>query len=369
MRVGLRISSLMCLLVSLVDCGWLTPLAADDASIVGPDLKPTRPDLPVESPVAERPRIRVGIIGLDTSHALAFTEMLNEPHAADDLANCHVVAAYPQGSRDIKSSVERVPEYTKKLRERGVEIVDSLDTLLSKVDAVLLETNDGRPHLEQALPVFQAKKPCFIDKPLAGSLADAIAIVATADKSGTPIFTSSSLRYTAGAQAIRRGEFGEVFGCDAFSPCALEPTHPDLFWYGIHGVESLYTVMGPGCETVCRSSTVDSDFVVGTWRDGRVGTFRGNRKGAHEFGGTAFTAKGAKSLGDYGGYRPLVVEIVKFFRAGVPPVNAAESLEIYTFMEAADESKRQGGKPVRLADVLERAKTQAEANLKSLERP
>ena len=54
----------------------------------------------------------------------------------------------------------------------------------------------------------------------------------------------------------------------------------------------------------------------------------------------------------FGGYLPLVVEIAKFFKTGKPPVAAEETLEIYTFMEAADESKRQGGKSVKLADVL-----------------
>jgi len=311
--------------------------------------------IPMIAIAVEPPLIKVGIIGLDTSHVVAFTELLNDPKAVAELANCRVVAAYPQGSLDIKSSVERVPEYTAKLREQGVEIVDSLDALISRVDAVLLETNDGRPHLEQALAVFKAKKPCFIDKPLSGSLADAVAIFAAAEKHGAPVFTSSSLRYTEGAQKLRRGELGAILGCDAFSPCALEPTHPDLYWYGIHGIESLYTVMGQGCESVSRTQTADGEYAVGTWKDGRIGTFRGTRKGAHGYGGTAFTTKGTQSLGEYGGYRPLVVEIVKFFRTKQPPVSAAESLEIYTFMEAADESKRQGGKPVKLTEALKKA--------------
>ncbi len=313
--------------------------------------------LGVETAVAAEPRtIRVGILGVDTSHAVAFTELLNDPKAAEDLAHCRVVAAYPPGSPDIKSSVERVAGYTETLRKGGVEIVDSVEELLSKVDAVLLEANDGRVHLKLAQAVIASKKPCFIDKPLAGSLADAVEIFSAAKRGGTPIFTSSSLRYTEGAQKLRRGELGMVLGCDTFSPCSLEPTHPDLFWYGIHGVESLFTVLGPGCESVTRTSTADTDFVVGQWKDGRIGSFRGTRTGAHGYGGTAFTAKGAESLGPYGGYRPLVVEIVQYFRTGKPPVSAEESMEIYAFMEAADESKRRGGAPVKVADVLEAAR-------------
>ncbi|HTN75074.1 MAG TPA: Gfo/Idh/MocA family oxidoreductase [Pirellulaceae bacterium] len=305
---------------------------------------------------AAMPEIRVGIIGLDTSHAPAFAKILNDPKAPDDVSHCRVVAAYPQGSVDIASSVERVPKYTEELKALGVEIVSSIDELISKVDCVLLETNDGRPHLAQVLPVLKAKKPCFIDKPVAGSLADAVAIFAAAEKFGTPVFTSSSLRFTEGAQKLRRGEFGAIVGCDTYSPCPLEKTHPDLFWYGIHGVESLFTVLGPGCESVTRVTSPDADVVVGKWSGGQIGTFRGIRKGASGYGGTAFTAKGIQPIGPYAGYRGLAVEIVQFFRTKKPPVSAEESLQIYAFMEAADESKRQDGKPVKIADVMEQAR-------------
>ncbi len=308
---------------------------------------------------ADAAPIRVGVIGLDTSHAPEFVKVLNDSHAAADVAGFRVVAAYPRGSKDIRSSVERIPKFTNDLKELGVEIVGSIDDLLIRCDAVLLETNDGRPHLEQALAILKAKKACFIDKPLAGSLADAVAIFAAAKKYDTPVFTASSLRYVDGAQKLRAGDFGAVLGCDVYSPCSLESTHPDLFWYGIHGVESLYTVMGPGCESVSRTSTPDTDVAVGVWSGGRIGTFRGIRKGTSGYGGTAFTTKKIVPLGDYQGYRPLVVEIAKFFRTRKSPISDAESLEIYTFMEAADESKREGGKPVRLADVL--AKAQAAA--------
>ena len=309
--------------------------------------------------------MKVGIIGLDTSHAPAFAKFLNGS-PADANAACRVVAAYPQGSKDIPSSVERVPQYTEQLQGMGVEIVGSIEALLEKVDAVLLETNDGRPHFEQALPVLKAGKPCFIDKPVAGSLSDAIAIFMAAEKHSAPVFTSSSLRYLDGVQQARSGEFGKVLGCDAYSPCSLEATHPDLYWYGIHGVEILYTAMGTGCEEVSRVSTADAEFVVGKWNDGRIGTFRGTRSGPHLYGATVFTAKGVKSIAEAHSYQPLIQVAATFFHSGKPPVSAEESLEIYTFMEAADESKRQGGKPVKMADVYAKAKAEAVRKLGAL---
>ena len=309
--------------------------------------------------------IRIGIIGLDTSHAPAFSKDLNDPKAAPDVAGCRVVAAYPKGSPDIKSSVDRVPGYIEQMKKLDVEIVDSIEILLAKVDAVLLETNDGRPHLEQVIPCLKAGKPVFIDKPIAGSLADAIAIFELSTKYKTPVWSSSSLRYTDGAQAIRNGKVGEVLGADAWSPCSLEPTHPDLFWYGIHGVETLFTCMNTGCESVVRISTKDTDMVVGTWTGGRIGTFRGMRKGG-TYGGTAFGTKGVTEVGPFKGYRPLVVNIVSFFKTKQVPVSAEETLEIYAFMEAADESKRQGGVPVKIADVMKKATAEAMKKIETI---
>ena len=302
---------------------------------------------------AEEPKqIRVGIIGLDTSHAIAFTKILNAKEPAPEFAGCRVVAAYPKGSPDIQSSVSRVPKYTEEIQKHGVKIVGSIDELLTQVDAVLLETNDGRPHLEQVRPVLKAGKPVFIDKPLAGSLKDCVTIFREAKKAGVPLFSSSSLRYGKDTQAARGGSLGKVTRCETHSPASLEKTHPDLFWYGIHGVESLFTVMGTGCESVKRGKSDDGKIVVtGTWADGRVGVFR-EGKG---YGGSATGGKGEGTVGSYNGYQPLVVEIVKFFRTGEVPISAEETLEIYAFMEAADESKRQGGAEVKLSDVLAKA--------------
>jgi predicted dehydrogenase len=313
-------------------------------------------------PAAE-PQLKVGIIGLDTSHAIAFTKELNSATPQPELAGCRVVAAYPKGSPDIESSTKRVPEYIEQVKKLDVEIVDSIDELLKRVDCVLLETNDGRPHLQQALPCFKAGKPTFIDKPIAASLADAIAIFEAARKYNCPVFSSSSLRYGKQTQPVRGGSLGKISRAQTTSPASLEKTHPDLFWYGIHGVESLFTVMGTGCETATRRNTPDGKIeVVGEWVGGRVGTYREDKG----YSGTAVGDKGEGPVGDYNGYRPLIVEIAKFFRTKQPPVAESETLEIYAFMEAADESKRRGGEPVELEEMMEKAKPVAAKRLAEL---
>jgi len=312
---------------------------------------------PAEEPAKEPAKapLRVGIIGLDTSHVLAFTSAINDPAAKGDLADVQVVAGFPGGTPDNPSSWDRVKGYTEKLREQGITIYDSIDEMLKHVDAVLLESVDGRPHLEQARPVIAAKKPLFIDKPMAASLADVLVIFRLAKEAGVPVFSSSSLRFSSGFQAVRNGTspFGEVKSCVAWSPMSTEPHHPDLFWYGVHGVEILYTIMGPGCKTVTRAGP---EKVVGTWADGRQGTFEARK----DYGAEVVGTKSSGPAGGYEGYKPLVVEICKFFKTGQPPVAAAETIELFAFMEAADESKRAGGAPVSIEEVLKKAQEAAD---------
>ena len=297
--------------------------------------------------------LKIGLIGLDTSHATAFTEILNNPAAKDHVPGAKVVAAFKGGSPDIESSITRVEGYTTTLREKhGVQIVDSIEDLCSKVDAVMLLSVDGRPHLAQARPVLAAHKPLYIDKPMAGTLRDVHTLARLAAESKTPFFSSSSLRFAKSSQAVRKGSIGTVTNAWCGSPASLEKTHPDLFWYGVHGCESLFTVMGRGCESVRRGKTAAGKIeVVGIWKGGRTGTFRE----VEGYQGRAEGTLGAADVGAFDGYAPLVAEAVKFFQTKVSPVPIEETLELFAFMEAADESKRRNGAEVRLSEVIEAA--------------
>ncbi len=306
------------------------------------------------------PGKKVGIIGLDTSHAPAFTRILNARNAsAEDYRGFRIVAAFPQGSRDIESSTSRVPGYIQDMREMNVAIVDSIPALLKQVDFVLLTSNDGRVHLEQALEVIATGKPLFIDKPMAASLADVIAIFEAAEARKVPVFSSSSLRWIPGALELRGGSQGAIKGVDAFSWASLEPTHPDLYWYGIHGVEILFTVMGGGCRTVSRFQTEDTEFCVGLWEGGRIGTVRGLRSSEHSYGGTVFAEKKIAYLPMVHSYEPMMKAIALFFETGRSPIPRDETIEIYAFMSAADKSKALRGKPILVADVLAEARAEA----------
>jgi predicted dehydrogenase len=290
--------------------------------------------------------LRIGIIGCDTSHVVAFTETINNPAAKGHVAGGKVVAAYKGGSPDIPSSATRVEGYSKTLQEKyGVKFYDSIEEMCKDVDAVLLESVDGRPHLAQVKPVLQARKPVFIDKPMAASLKDVVEIFRLANDAKVPVFSSSSLRFARNTQAVRNGLIGKVTYVETSSPCELEPHHPELFWYGVHGVESLFTVMGTGCQTAQRRTTPEGKIeVVGVWAGGRKGVYRE----AKDYHGLAKGEKGEAAVGSFDGYEPLVAAIIKFFQTGEPPVKPEETIEIMAFMEAADASKAKGGAEVKL---------------------
>ena len=311
-------------------------------------------------PAASAADLRIGIIGCDTSHVTAFTENLNNPTAKDHVSGAKVVAAYKGGSPDIPASANRVEQYTKTLQEKyGVQFYDTIEEMCRHVDAVLLESVDGRPHLEQARAVFRSRqtsasddgksagpRAMFIDKPMAGSLRDVKEIFRLAEQAKMPVFSSSALRFGKDTQTVHHKPNGKIIYAETYGPCELEPHHPDLFWYGVHGVEALFTVMGTGCQTVQRGKTAAGKIeVIGTWPNGRKGIYREDDK----FHGSARDETGEVSVGSFDGYVPLVAEIIKFFQTGVAPVPPEETIEIFAFMEAADASKAQGGAVVRQA--------------------
>lgn len=314
--------------------------------------------------VLPQKQIKIGIIGLDTSHSTAFTKLLNGGEAKE-YAEFRIVAAYPYGSRTIESSYKRIPGYIDEVKKYGVEITNSIAELLEKVDCVMLETNDGTIHLEQAAEVLKAGKIMFIDKPIGANLEQAIAIFTLAKQYNVPVFSSSALRFVPQNMKLRSGDFGKVTGADCYSPHRLESSHPDFGWYGIHGVETLFTIMGTGCKYVSRMSS-DSivDVVSGRWANGNIGTFRGMQKGRSIYGGTAYTDKGAVQVGGYDGYLHLLKEVLNFFKTREVPISPEETLEIFTFMEASNISKKKNGRIVSMEETYKKGQKEAKKLLK-----
>lgn len=292
--------------------------------------------------------LRLGIIGTDTSHVIAFSSVLNNPSHPEHIPGARIVAAYKGGSSDVESSYTRVDKYAEELKAKwNIEIVPDIPTLCSKVDAILLESVDGRKHLEQAKQVIAAKKPMFIDKPLASTLEDAREIARLAKAAGVPWFSTSSLRWSEIVETMKTSDAKAVV---TWGPGPTEAHHYlDLSWYAIHPVEMLFAMMGPGCQEVTRVSGEGIDSVTCRWKDGRIGTVNALRPYGG-YGAVVYREKDvvtsppkAKSS-----YTPMLKHIVEFFQTGKPPVPNEETLEIFAFMDAAQRSKEAGGRPMKL---------------------
>jgi hypothetical protein len=287
--------------------------------------------------------IKLGIIDFDTSHVPAFTQLLNHKSANKDqwVDGAEVVIGCP-GKSEIMP--ERIPGYVKEMKELGVPLVDKAEDMIGKVDGMLIESQEGGAHWPTARPFLEAGIPCYIDKPFTCSVADARKIIELAEKKNLAVFSSSSLRYAPDlVKFINEKKHGAIQGCVAYGPAPLfdknPKLNPGLYHYGIHAVEILYTLMGPGCQRVTCTHDQGVDVATGHWKDGRIATVRGIRKGKSEYGALAFTDQGVYPvpIKDVS-YRELVKKIVEMFETKKSPLDIRETLEIVAFIEAANKS-------------------------------
>ncbi|RED34914.1 Gfo/Idh/MocA family protein [Paenibacillus sp. VMFN-D1] len=297
--------------------------------------------------------LKIAIIGLDTSHAPLFAELLNNPDHPHHVRGGKVTAAYPGGSPDFELSIGRVDKFTAEVRDNsGVPIVQSIQEAAENADAILLLSVDGRVHLEQFRQIVPYGKPVFIDKPFAVTTRDAKAIYRLAQEHGIPLMSCSSVRWSEGlGRALDSADQGNIIGVDTYGPMELQSTQPGFYWYGIHAADMLYRSMGKGCKEVTVTTNTDHDLAVGVWEDGRVGTLRGNRKGNRRFGALIHREQGTEHVDVYADGKPyyasMLEEVIRMFQTGAAPIDMTETLEVIAFLEAANES-RETGRTVKL---------------------
>ncbi len=295
--------------------------------------------------------IKLGIVDFDTSHAVEFTKRINHIDIAEDqwVNGAKIVAGVP-GTSQISPDV--IAPNTKKLKEYGVEILNDPAELFGKVDAVLVESVDGSVHLERAMPFLKKGMPTYVDKPFACSLADAKALFNVAMEKHIPMMSSSSLRYAPEVVAAKdgTGKVGKIIGVSTYGPSPTHPRNPGMFHYGIHPVEMLFTLMGPGCTRVTCASEPGAEVTTGVWKDGRVASIRGIRDGSAAYGFTLFGSKGVATQGVSTQYiyRELLKKIVTMFETREVPIDPRETLEIVAFIESARLSAEAKGAPMEI---------------------
>lgn len=291
--------------------------------------------------------LKIGMLGLDTSHCEAFAKLLNDDNYEHRIPGARLIAALPAGSPDWELSMSRIEPFSEKLRDvYGVRIVDTVAELAEQCDGILLTSVDGRVHLEQFRTLVPFRLPVFIDKPFAAASSDAEEMQRLAAAHGIPMMTCSMLRYSEELmQALALTDRGKLIGIDCYGPFYEEETNPGLFWYGIHCVEMMYRALGKGCKSVTATTRGDHDILVAEWHDGRLATLRGNRVGNTRFGAIVHHEKNSLPVDPRRG-RPmnafLIEAILDMFRSGISPIDPEESLELIRFIEAANESRLHG---------------------------
>src|SRR6266849_5850585 len=289
--------------------------------------------------------IKLGMLDFDTSHVVEFARRLHHKGVAKEqwVDGAEIAVACAGESRIMP---ERIPGYKKEIEKLGIPLVDKPADMIGKVDGMLIESQQGGVHWERARPFLEAGLPCFIDKPFTCSVADARKLTALAEEKKVPIFSSSSLRYAPDlVQFMADPKHGRVLGAVAYGPASLHDLNPGLYHYGIHAVEVLYTLMGPGCQRVTCTHERDADVVTGQWKDGRLATVRGVRSGKADYGCLVFTEQRvqAVAIGTADIYRQLLKKIVEMFQAKKAPLDIAVTVEIVAFIEAALKSGQNHG--------------------------
>jgi hypothetical protein len=280
--------------------------------------------------------MRIGIIGLDTSHAPELARYFN---SGDGSGVGRIVAAWPGGSPDAPLSINRVAGFTTDVRDKyGVEIFETPEAAAERCDALLLLAMDGRAHLELFRRIAGTAKSIFVNKPLATSRRDAEQIAAIARDRKVPWFSASALRCAGKGLHVERS-------IEVSCPLWFEPANAGWFWYGVHGVELLSAALGGGIGSVRVEVHSDHELLTARWRDGREGRVRGVLS---RDAGFAVICDGGRQIALPVEMAPLSAAIGDFFRTGTVPVAIPEMLEVVACLEAANLSRARGGVEIAL---------------------
>ena len=297
--------------------------------------------------------LRLGIVDFDSSHCVEFTRRINGIGVPDDqcVDGGRVVLGWPGTS---EMAPERIEGFRPEIETLDVDLVGDPSEMLGQIDAALILSLSGTPHLDRARPFLEAGLPVFVDKPMACRFEDAREMFRLAEEADVPFFSVSAMRFCEEVISFcdnREGLYGTVHGAVSFGPAWRAEGNPGLFHYGIHPVEVLFSVMGPGCRTVTAIHGEGADLVIGTWDDGRQGTVRGGRSGATAYGFTAWCEHAViqQNTSTRFAYRNLCRHIVETLSGKTPsPVSSENTLEVIGFIEAALESESHHGQPVPL---------------------
>jgi len=305
---------------------------------------------------------RIGMVKV-SGHSYFFGGMFNKSDL-DELKNvdgtvARVLALDEEPSIPVADArVTRVWDADRQKAERfasicGVEAVaGDPAAMVGEVDAILLaETSeDGADHARLALPFLEAGIPILVDKPFSNNLPDAVKMVEAAKKTGTPLMSSSLLRYVLAVEELRAEaeSIGEIRHVVASGPGGT-------LVYGIHACEFLLTVSAGTVESVWNLGHKGLDLVSLKYCDGRTAVMQIFRNSPVDFNITVYGQKGNRSrsvpiLAYRHGAAVMMQQFAKMVDTGQPPIPYEETLQILKVLFAAMKSLAED-RGVRLSEL------------------
>lgn len=289
--------------------------------------------------------VKVGIIGLDSSHTPEFVRLIQGEEKKMEGLRVEKAMRFASPFQAEFGQDERQA----KIEKWGVRMCRSVEETVDGMDAVFVEINDPAQHLHYFEQVAGLGIPVFLDKPLAGTLNDGLKIVELAAKHRTNVWSASSLRFIPGLAAARTKAPDPVCA-NIYGALGKAASGSDLIWYGVHAVEMLNAVMGSGARSV-RALSDDNGVVISVqYGNGRRGVVECNSN-LYQYGGR-LQRQDAFAVFDSVGeifYVYLLQEIRQWLAGGPAPVSMSDALEILAILDAAERSILSEGDSVSIA--------------------
>lgn len=296
--------------------------------------------MPCSSPAGSV--VRLGCVGIDSSHLPEFSKRILALHEAGKTP-CRVTAFFDPGDHQMPSG--QVAKWREATLGLGAVQVERYESLLEQVDGVLVLAVSGHVHAELAYPALRRGLPTYVDKPLTCNLSQALQLLEVARGSKARCYSASSLRFASEVGALDRAALGDLVAIDAYGPGELNAAMAGLFFYGVHTIEMVDAIWGPGVKRVSAVSSADRDLLDLDYHDGRYARLRMERKGCYDFGATVHGTKGIASFKvDFADvYSRLVSGMCRFFEGGAAPADLRDIVENVAVMEAGNASMSHNG--------------------------
>ncbi|MBE1554707.1 Gfo/Idh/MocA family oxidoreductase [Sporosarcina limicola] len=287
--------------------------------------------------------MNIGLIGLDTSHSEIFTRLINDNEDPFHVKGGKITHVIPTFSKDMAISSERFPTYFEIVKTKyGVQPIEDVEELMKLVDAVIIGTVDGRNHLEWFKKVVRYGKPIFIDKPIVMSSVEMEELMRLSIQYGTPIMSSSSLRFSESVMNITDKE--QLRSGYFYGPVPMQEKMPGYLWYGIHLIEMIVTIFGTDIKQIKLKSNEDYEYINMIFNNKAEVIVRGENVWHDRFGAVLHSSENVHTLKLWQERKPyyagLIEHVMAFFKSRITPVPLVETAEIIKIVERINSLKK-----------------------------